>query len=68
VPRPLAARHHTGTYRVRASEDDAALGVTVLRGVGWRAACSCGWRGRFRRDRADARIDIADHLEGARRD
>lgn len=45
--------------KVRARDDE--LRVAVLRVVGYRATCSCEWRGSVRRTVAAARVELADH-------
>lgn len=40
---------------------DDELRADVLRVVGYRAECSCGWRGRHRRRRVVAAADLHEH-------
>jgi hypothetical protein len=46
---------------VRIHVPDPDLHTTVVRGVGQRACCSCGWRGPKRNTYADARKDSRLH-------
>lgn len=63
---PPVAFHHPKTTRARVPYFDRTLGVTVLRGIGFRAVCDCGWQGPLRDVRPVAGLDLCEHLEDAR--
>jgi hypothetical protein len=52
--RPQSSRRH-----------EAGLGCTVSHVYGYRAVCSCGWRGRVRGSVSGARADGLDHRAGS---
>ena len=60
--------HKIDVRTVRLIQHDGELRVDVLRGVGYRARCSCGWfssrRGTFGKAREDGRQHRADAMVG----
>lgn len=46
---------------VRRREYSDALGVDVVRVVAYRPVCSCGWRGKAKRNVREARVQLGAH-------
>ena len=57
----LPGRHHPRIVPVRLRIHDDRVGVDVLRGIGHRAVCDCGFIGPTRRARAVAVADAREH-------
>lgn len=58
----MPARPRTTIRPVKIREYSAALHVAVVRGVGFRARCDCGWSGSVRSTMRAARGDLGPHL------
>ena len=62
----LAVPHaHPRPHRIRLH--DTGLATTVVRVVGYRGECACGWTGQNRKRWDDARRDASEHNEAERR-
>ena len=58
----MTMRHRMSIRPVRLRERSHVLGCDLLRGVGFRAECSCGWRGHVLDSIAKARWERNDHV------
>jgi hypothetical protein len=54
--------HHVKVVPVRVRRYDAELDCDKSRIVGYRATCSCGWRGTVRPTVRGARADHREHV------
>lgn len=61
LPAPMPC--HVRVRPVRVHYWDSTLRVHAARVIGWRAVCSCEWRGPIRKTRDEARGDA--HAHGA---
>jgi len=52
-----------GVTAVKGVQWDADLRTDVLRVWGYRASCSCDWKGRVRGSVAEARRELREHLD-----
>lgn len=56
--------HHVTVRPFRLREHDDLLAVDKLRGVGYRAQCSCGWRSQVTGEHREARALGREHTTG----
>lgn len=59
-------QHKATVAPIRIHYLDESSQVNVLRTVGYRASCSCGWEGGNRREWTTARADRIEHLRPGR--